>query len=446
TGSPLIRDAMMVGGRPVEATATDARHLRLVFPEKVAAPESYLVNLSVLPHRLLEEEFNQGKIGSAWDVATDPQRIITCGPFVVDSIQPGERLRLRRNPHYWKRDRQGVQLPYLDGLTLEALSDANQTLLRLGQGAIDLADRVRPSDFAALQSSQGVNRATDLGPGLSTDHLWFNLNQGARNGQPIVSPVRRAWFNDVRFRRAISHAIDRESIARTVLRGLATPLYGFVSPGNRAWVAKDLPRTDYSLDRARALLQEAGFVLRASADAPELSDGQGNRVEFTLLVQAENELRKQMATVIQQDLARLGIRMQIATLDAQGITERWAKTFDYDAVLMGLTLTDPEPSSYLNFLRSDSATHHWFPGQTRPATEWEAQVDKLIAAQAVESDLPKRQALFREIQRIMAEQLPVIPIVARHIVSVAGTRIGNYRPDGIFPYSLWNVDELFVRH
>lgn len=443
TGAPLLADALSVGGRRIEAATVDARRLRLTFAEEVAAAESYLVNLPILPRHALGEAFTQGQLGSAWAVGTDPAHIVTSGPFVVESWQVGERLRLKRNPHFWKRDRSGTQLPYLDGLTLEAVSDANSTLLRLTQGALDIADRVRPSDFAALQSSAGPVRAYDLGPGLSTDHLWFNLNSAERNGWPVVSPVKRAWFADARFRRAVSHAIDREAIAHTTLRGLATPLYNFVSPGNRAWAAPDLPRTEHDLGRAAALLREAGFS--GGENGQPLSDRAGNAVEFTLLVQVENEPRRLMAAVIQQDLERLGMRVKIAPLETQALTERVTKTFDYDAVLMGLTLTDPEPSSYAGFLRSDSATHQWAPQQPRPATDWEARLDALVAAQAHERDAQKRRAIFREIQQVMAEQLPVIPVVARHIVSVAHTRVGNYRPSGIFPYSLWNAEELFVR-
>ena len=439
TGSPLLRDALLVNGKPIEVAATDGRTLRLTFPEKVAAPESYLMNLPVLPRHLLSKAFQQGTMSTVWGLSESPDRIVTAGPFVPEALQQGAYLKLKRNPQYWKKDQNGTPLPYLDGITLEAISDANNTLLRLTQGTLDLADRIRASDFATLQASPGVARAYDFGPGLSTDYFWFNLNNGKGN------PIKKAWFNEARFRRALAHAVDRDAIARTTLRGLATPLYGFVSPGNRAWIANDLPRANYDLDRARKLLQEAGFVFRGSADAPELYDQQGQRIEFTLLVQAENELRKQMAAVMQQDLTKLGITMQVAPLETQALMERWEKTFEYDAILMGLTVTDTEPSSYSGFLRSDSPTHQWAPKQPTPATQWENRINELVVAQAREADLSQRQAQFREIQQLMAEQMPIIPIVSRHIVSAAHHRLGNYRPSNIFPFSCWNIEELFIR-
>jgi peptide/nickel transport system substrate-binding protein len=445
TQSPIYRDSMMMGGRQIETTVTDARHLRMVFPETVAAPEGYLSNIVVLPRHALEEEYNKGTLKDAWGLTSDPQKIITAGPFTVASVTPGERVQLKRNPNYWKKDAAGNQLPYLESLTVEFVSDPNNAITRLQQNSIDVIDRIRPSDYAGLRSNQGNVRAYDLGPGMNVDYIWFNLNEGAQAGKPVVDPVKRAWFADARFRRAVAHAIDRQSIASANLQGLATPLYGFISPGNRAWAAADIPRAEYDLEKARALLREAGFTQRGTEGAPELVDAKGNRVEFTLIVPIENQPRVDMATVIQQDLAKLGINMQPAPIEFQALTGRWSQSYDYDAVLSGLSVTDPDPSSFTSFLQSGSGNHQWYPKQSKPATDWEARIDQLDNEQAHELDPARRKAIFRDIQLIIAEQLPIIPIVARHFTSAASTRVGNYRPGTILPFSIWNVDEWFVK-
>jgi peptide/nickel transport system substrate-binding protein len=445
TASPLFKDAMTISGRQIEVSAQDPRRLRFVFPEFVATPENYLSNIAVLPRHVLAEDFNKGKLRDAYGVTYDPQRIVTTGAFTVEASLPGERVTLKRNPHYWKKDQSGNALPYLDALVIEVVSDANAALTRLNQNAIDIIDRIRPTDYAALRGVEGNVRAYDLGPGLNTDHLWFNLNAGTQNNKPIVDPVKSSWFTDVRFRRAISHAIDRESIASSTLQGLATPLYGFVSPSNRAWAVADLARAEYDLGRARSLLRESGFNERGAEGARELYDAKGNRVEFTLIVPVENEPRTKMAVVIQEDLAQLGIKMQVAPIEFGELTRRWSQSYDYDAILLGVAITEPDPSSYTNFLRSDSPTHQWYPRQTKPASQWESRLDELAAAQAQERDVERRKAIFRDIQIILAEQLPVLPLVARHVVSGANTRVGNYRPSAIAPYSLWNAEELFVK-
>lgn len=439
TASPAFRDAMLIDGRPIEVAALDARRLRLIFPRPVATVEGYFSNLAVLPRAHLQEAFDSGRFRESYSIDADPATIVTAGPFAVKSATPGERVQLRRNPHYWKKDSAGNSLPYLDELSIEVVADANLALVRLRGGEIDIYDRLRPGDYAALRNEQGAVRAEDLGPGLYTDHMWFNLNPADGN-----TAHRRAIFADVRFRRAVSLAIDRDSLAGITLRGLATPLGSFVSPGNRFWVAADLPPIRRNQEQAEALLREMGCVRRGEEPTRQLLCN-GVRVEFTLLVPVESQPRVEMAAAIQSDLARLGILMHVAPLEFGQLSRRLNETFDYDAALFGISVTEPDPSSYANFLLSGSPSHPWAPRQPRPATAWEARIDALVAEVAGERNSERRRAAFREIQHILAEQLPVIPLVARHLTAAAQRRTGNYRPSALPPYSLWNAEELFIR-
>lgn len=446
TNSPIFRDALMIGGKEIQAEILDDRRLRLILPEKVAAIENYLENLAVLPKHALEGDMKAGKLAESWKIDSDVRSIVGSGPFMIDSVQPGERVTLKRNPHYWKKDAAGTPLPYLDSLILEIALDPNNTLARLQQNAIDIADRIRTSDFAAFKTGGGQVRAVDAGPGLANDHIWFNLNAAKRSGESLENSAKHKWFADKRFRKAIAHAVDRQSIATNTLQGLATPVYGFVPAGNRAWLDPSLTKHEYDLERSRALLGEAGFSAKDNAGKAELFDKEGNRVEFTLLVPAENEPRKLIAAVIQEDLSKLGIAMQIVALDFQGINERWGSTFDYDAILSGISLTAIDPSSFVGFLSSNGTAHQWRPKQPQPATDWEKRIDELFVQQAGETDPLTRKQKFNEIQSIIVEEMPVVPIVSRHIVSAANDRIGNLSPSGILPYSLWNADRLFVKN
>lgn len=439
----FFRSALSMGERPIEVKALDARRAQLTFPDRVASPESFLTNVAVIPRHALEAALNAGTLGEAYGVTADPATIVTAGPFMFEAVVPGERVTLKRNPHYWKKDSAGTQMPYLDQLVVEIVGDSNAALARLQEGGFDIVDRIRASDYAALQSQAARVRAVDLGPGLTSDQLWFNLNEG--DGRPQANPVKQAWFKDVRFRRAVSHAIDRESIAAGTLQGLATPLYNFVPPSHRNWAETDIPRAAHDLERARGLLREAGFQTRGTSDAPELFDAQGNRVEFTLITSQESEPRKNMAAAIQNDLAKVGMAVQVAPVETNELRRRYGQSFDYEAILFGMTLSDFDPSSYSNLLSSSSPEHQWHPKQTKPATEWEARLDSLVEQLAREADVARRRAVFREIQLLMAEQTPIIPLVARHITCAASVRVGNYRPSAVVPFSLWNAEELFVK-
>ena len=159
----------------------------------------------------------------------------------------------------------------------------------------------------------------------------------------------------------------------------------------------------------------------------------------------ENEQRKLTAAVIQQDLGKLGIKVNVAPIETAQLTKRATESFDYDAILQGLSQTDLEPSTYQNFLLSSAKSHQWQPKQKAPATDWERRIDDLFASQSVELDPARRLATFHEIQAIMREEMPVIPIVARHVISAGSSKIGNYSPSVIFPYSMWNIEELYVK-
>jgi peptide/nickel transport system substrate-binding protein len=440
----VFRDALLINGKPISVKVIDDRNLQLIFPETIAAPDNYLYNIAVLSRNALEADQKAGRLSETWKITAPPTSVVSSGPFVVASAAAAERIVLKRNPYYWKRDAQGTQLPYLDELTLEVVPDANQARVGLDQATIDIVDRIRPTDYASLLNAGGAVRAFDLGPGLGVDYIWFNLNPAKPDGTPL-NPGKLAWFSDARFRRAVSMAVDRDSIAKSTLQGLATPLYGVVSPTNRIWANPNLPKIAYDLVQAASLLQEAGFTRRGAADVAELFDPQGNRVEFSLLVPAESEPRKLMAAVVQEDLAKLGIKMQVVPIEFAAVTNAWTKSYEYDAILLGLSLTDLEPSTYANLLLSSGDTHQWRPNQKAPSTEWEAKVDELFAEQARESDPEKRKAKFHEIQRVVANASPVIPIVARHVVSAANSRVGNFSPSPMFPYSLWNAEELFIK-
>lgn len=445
TKSPAFRDAMLVDNKMIEAKRINDLEMQFILPQAVASSDQYLFNLGVLPMHILDADFKAGKLSEAWKINSPSQSIVSSGPFIVEAATPGERIDYARNPNYWRKDEKGTQLPYVDKFSIEIIPDANNTFVRLSQATLDIADRIRPSDFNELTKTAGPMRAFDIGPGLGIDHLWFNLNATDTAGLPLPNQKKRTWFAEKRFRQAIAAAIDRESITSITLQGMASPLYGIVSPANKVWLSPDLPKIEYSLAKAEAMLTEAGFKKSGTAEAPVLTDSQNEPVQFTLIVPAENEPRKLMAGVIQQDLARLGIKMEVVPIENAAVAERWNKSYDYDAVLLGLSQTDIEPSSYANFLLSSAATHQWQPRQKTPATEWEARIDKLFAEQSVELDHQKRLALFSEIQKIFRDEMPVIPIAARHVIAASHSRVGNYSPSGVFPYSVWNIDELFLK-
>jgi peptide/nickel transport system substrate-binding protein len=437
----LFRESFMSGGQPLKATKIDDRTFKLEQAQAAAAIESLLAIFRPLPRHKVEASATKGEFGKAWDITTAPADLAVSGAFMLKEFVPNQRTILARNPHYWKKDKSGTQLPYLDELVIEAIPDANTALLKFQQGEVDLMDNLAPANFATLKQQTPAGLAVkDFGPSMLTDFLWFNQNDGKdATGRPLVDPVKRAWFADARFRRAIATALDRTTIINNVLRGLGTPVSGVASPSNKRWFSSELPKYDFDLNKAKGLLKEAGFTESENG----LLDKAGKPVEFTLIVDGTVAVRKDMATIIQEDLSELGIKVNVAPLEKNAFVEMIEKKLSYDAAIHGYAPSDAEPSTLISGLKIGGGQRYWFIGQKQAKEEWETSFDRLAEEVDTIADAAVRKQKFDAAQKLFAEQLPMIPLVVRNFASGAKSNLGNYRPSVIIPRSLWNAEELF---
>jgi peptide/nickel transport system substrate-binding protein len=341
-----------------------------------------------------------------------------------------------RNPHYWKRDASGAQLPYLDQLTIVITPDQNTEALRLQSGDTDLmvnAD-IRPEDFARFRSAAdaGRLRLLEVGTGVDPNFLWFNL------GDP--SP-RRALFKEKAFRQAISYAVDRNAIVNTVYLGAAVAVHGPITPGNKNWYSNAVPTYSYDPARAKTLLASLGLTDRDGDGM--LEDRQGTPVRFSILTQRAHTVRERTTAVIQEHLRQVGIAVDVVTFDPQGIFERFGKK-DYDAIYFSLQANAFDPALNTDFWTSRGQNHLWNPRQATPATEWERRIDELMARQAAAPTLTERQQIFLEVQKIFGEELPGIYFVTPRVTIAVSRKVANPQPSLLIPQLFWSADTLAV--
>lgn len=407
-------DSFRSGEGQLETQVSAPNALSITFPAPVAG---------------LERLFDQVAILSAH---SPKKEMAVLGPFYVADYKPGSFVLLRRNPNYWKHDPQGRQLPYLDAVRLDIQRNRDIELLRFRRGEIHLINSLDAAYFDRLQQEM-PGAAHDAGAGLDSEQMWFNQVPAA----PLPE-YKKEWFRTAEFRRAVSEAINRADLARMVFGGHARPAYGPVSPANRFWFNGALPAPKYDVAGALRLLQQAGFRFENNV----LRDPAGNRVEFSLLTNSGNKLREQMATMIQQDLSQIGIKVNVLTLDFSSLIERMTRTFDYEACLLGLVNTDLDPSGQMNVWLSSAENHQWNPSQAKPATAWEAEMDRLMHAQASTLDDKKRKADFDRVQQIVAEQQPFIYLVNRDALSAISSGVVGATPVVLRPQTFWNVDVL----
>ena len=417
--------------------APDPGTVVLRFPEKFAPGLRLIDTLPILPKHKLEAAFAAGSFSDAWGISTPPGELAGLGPFVVSEHRAGERLVLTRNPRYWRKDAAGVQLPYLDKLTVLIIPDQNTEALRMEAGEIDLMSNgdIRPEDYAVFKrvSDDGRLRLIEAGIGLDPNLLWFNLAPGH------ATDPRSPWLRSAALRQAISCAIDRDAIVNAVFLGAAVPIYGPITPTNKAWYTPPAAPCVHDLPRARALLASVGLTDRDGDGM--LEDAAGRPAQFSLLSQKGHTIRERTASMIQQQLRAAGIAVDLVMLDANGIPRRWMQQ-DYDAIYFGVQSSATDPGLNMPFWLSSGYSHFWNPSQPKPATEWERQIDDLMHRQTATADMAERQRLFAEAERIFSEQLPAIYLVAPKTIIAVSARVTNPTPAPQIPQLLWAADTL----
>lgn len=437
------RDLLIVGGKPISVRQLGPYKVEFNFTQRYAPAERIFDSVDILPRHLLEKDYHNGTIAQAWSLNTPPNQIAGLGPFRLKLYAPGQSITLERNPYYWKIDSAGNSLPYLNEVHFLIVPTEDAEVIRFQSGDLDLLNGFSAGNYAVLSRQQAERgyRLYDLGPSLVYNFLFFNLNDLPAS-VPSQLAQEQTWFRDVRFRQAVSAAIDRDAIVRLVYQGRATPLWGNVTPGNKLWMNRAIPHPPRSLDNARALLRAAGFSWNTSGT---LVDSHGTPVEFSILTNSSNSERTQITTLIQNDLQQIGMNVHIVSLDFRSMLDRIFHTFNYEAAVLGLGGGDVDPAPEINVWMSDGSTHLWHLGEKTPATPWEAELDRLMRQQLVTMVYSKRKKIYDRLQQIVAEQLPLICLVSPNTLAAAKATLGNFQPSILPPYGLWNVEQLYWR-
>lgn len=432
-GSPLTSSDVAWSLRRVLAPATQA-----VVAEEFLSPQEVTVDtpdkLTVRIH-LSKRIIGVGKIFD--EIAIEPanrpsEGHVTSGPFFVTDYQRGQFVRFNRNPNYWRHDSSGAPLPYATGLRLDVLNNREQEISLFLRGEYDLIDGISADHFALL-AQKSPTSVRDLGASLNTEQLWFNQSSIA-----AIPDFERAWFRNRGFRVAVAEAIHRADLARIAYDGHATPAFGFISPANTFWYSKGLKYPHENTADAGRLLAESGFHRSGN----QLFDSSNHAVRFSILTNAGNPARYKMATLIQQDLAALGMQVTVVTLDFPALIERLMNKQDYEACLLGSANAEIDPSSMMNLWQSSSPNHQWNPSEKTPATEWEAEIDRLMLLQASNPDQNARKTAVDRVQQIVADQQPFTYLVYPNVLLAVSTQLRGVQPAILSPGLVWNIESI----
>ncbi|MGQ4645888.1 ABC transporter substrate-binding protein [Lyngbya aestuarii] len=435
----------------------DQRRVEITVPEPFAPFLRIGGGQPILPKHALEASVktkdSQGnpQFLSKWGTDTDPKEVVWNGPYTVESYQTNERVVFQRNPYYWRKDSQGNPQPYIDRVVWEIVENTDTALLQFRSGGLDTLE-ISAASFGLLKREEKRSNFTiyEGGPDTGRRFIMFNLNQGSRNGKPVVDPVKASWFNTVAFRQAVSYAIDRPTMINNIYRGLGesqdspipvqSPYY--LSP------AEGLKTYEYNLEQAKELLLGAGFKYNSQN---QLEDAQGNRVRFTLLAGAGSQTGDAIGSQIKRDLSEIGIQVDFQPIAFSTLVDKLSNTLEWDCAMLGFT-AGIEPNTGANLWLPDGNSHLFNqqpqagqpPLQGREVADWEAELGQLYIQAAQELDEAKRKAIYGKTQILTQEYLPLIYLV--NTLSLAAVRD---RVEGVQYSALggtnWNIYELQVQ-
>ncbi|MDR7418958.1 MAG: ABC transporter substrate-binding protein [Armatimonadota bacterium] len=422
--------AFMIGGQRARFEKVDAYTVRVTLARAAPATLQYM-RLYIMPkHKLLSHSVEGGArpadINSAWPTTVEPRDVIGTGPFRLQSYVAGQKITLARNPAYWKTDAKGTRLPYLDQIELLIVRDPEQQVAQFlagNIGQLNISGAQFPDLKAREQAGAPFKVVSSRALFGSPPHLAFNFD--ARN------PELARLFSDLRWRQAVQTAINRQRIIDDVYNGLAElPGHG-VAPVSSWYFDTRRSLGRFDLQAAGRALDEMG--LRPGPDGVRQFPS-GRPLEFTLTYGTDSAVWPPIATILQNDLKQIGVRVNL-----QGILSRTLLSTglsgNFDAMLLAFG-DQPDPELRKPIWQPGGALYYWHRA-TQPATPggepnmaamqpWERQIYEIWETAGTTVSRPQRKALYDRWQVLFAQNLPVILIAKPMAVGVIHNRYANY--------------------
>ncbi|HEY6431551.1 MAG TPA: ABC transporter substrate-binding protein [Acetobacteraceae bacterium] len=381
-----LRDAVFHSGKPVTAAdvkwtleqvaaPTSIAYLRSEFQgvQSIETPDPHTVRVimkepvATLPDLLATFYMPVVATGSG----QGEQLPVGCGPFVMKSYERGVRLEMQAFDKYYKPG-----LPKLKTIHMVAYADENLRVAALQAGDVDLIEYVPWQSMGSIEKDSRLKMQATLGPFM---YLTFNARSGP--------------FKDARIRQAVAYAIKREDIVSTAFYGRGAPLGGVPLAKGTEFYEPSLADTwTYDPDKAKHLLADAGLA---------------NGFSCTLLSTAQYGMHKMTAEVVQQDLAAVGIQVQLNLPDWPARVALGNRG-QYEFSVMGTALDYNDPDALSSLLDGTLP-----PSYGRSFDLVAPGLHELLAAGRAEYDPAKRKVIYDKVQRLALDQAPVVGLAWR---------------------------------
>lgn len=457
------RTTWQIGGEDIELEALDDYTIKWTFPDPFPIQKLFFMDeysFYVAPAHVWKP-FHPNYGGTDYDSflnAWPPDRLppVTMGPFVAVEYRTDEIMVLRRNPYYWKVDEAGNQLPYLDEVVFEkGTSGVGRTLGTLA-GSLDHTNLENPGTFIETMKRQAEPDAhfyVEWGP--ETLGYLLQINQSATAGvKDDRDMALRELFRDVRFRRAVSQAIDRNGVAQAVVRGpFLRPWPGGLFPGSPYFDRESVVYYPYSPQSSAALLAELGFEDTDGDGVLNWTSGplEGDNLVIALNANEDQQAAVEIAEALVPLLADVGIQINFRPLAYTVMQDKWNSGEWEMHVYRGdqefavpFTRTDE-----IAPLRKERPYWHVEGAEPRQLQPFEEELIRIVEEFAAEPDSDKRTELMREYNRIFTENVYNVGIVAGRYGLALAKRFKNVpvgTPTFLYEWTWANIqpDQVWV--
>lgn len=407
-------DSWFIGDAMIQAEMVDDMTLHFTFPapDRTAFPVLAIVPS---PDHVLGEIYREGgaeALKGAWGTETPIGETVWATAFVPTDFIPGQRIVFERNEHFgdWNTDAQGDALPYMDRYIVNVVESTDAALSLYLAGEIDALnpanlDEVGVVNQAIANGDIDAVLLPNMAPVASSQFIVFNWNLAS-------DPFLQDTFRNIRFRQAMSHLVDRESIVELVYGGSATPMWSNVYQVLDYWVNPDVPRFPYDPERATELLAEIGFT--QTNDDGVLIDEEGNELSFQLTTNSGNAQREQIAQIFADEARAVGVDMQVQAIDFNLMVDQMLSVGEdrpFQAILIGLTGGSRDWPFGVNVIPCGTNLHAWNQAPTC-LTPQETLADALYFEGRQELDTEAAQQIGYRIQNALAELQPLVYTVS----------------------------------
>ncbi len=447
-------------------TSSAFEALKKKLPQDQSDVQTEIASLVEFTQRILTEA-QSGKFegvspsafNQVWGTNVNPADMVGSGPYRFKEYKVDQQVVLERNPYYWKIDKNGTQLPYLDELVLLVVQNLNTSFLKFQAGETDVFG-ARPEDWPLL--NEGITesdchnvekgkyckntaknwRTLKGGPTFGTEFLVLNQDTTKADQNDPKFQALQVVFRNKQFRKALAHAMDKESMIESVFHGLAVPQWTWASVASPFYdKTESFAKYEYDIEKSKSMLDALGLIdtdkdgtrnitdkfLKANGVDPASVKGlpaeNDRELRFNLTTNKGNTLRESISNLLVDDFDKIGVKMKFTPFDFNALVTNLTGA-TYEAVVIGFTGgTDPPLGK--NVFRSDGTLHFWRYTAKENPYDWEKKIDEIIHTGDTSFDIDVVREAYKEFQQIVSDELPVIYTAAQLFLNAAKLDLGN---------------------